>query len=49
MVRLLAALVVTLGLAAPVQAYEVVTVSDGGALAGMVKFTGTPPSWSRWP
>jgi plastocyanin len=42
-VRLLAALVVTLGLAAPVQAYEVVTVSDGGALAGMVKFTGTPP------
>ena len=30
-------------LAAPVVGYEVVTVQDGGTLAGSVKFVGTPP------
>jgi plastocyanin len=43
MLRLLAALVVTAALAAPAAAYETVTVSDGGVLTGVVRFTGTPP------
>lgn len=43
MLRLLAALVAAVALAAPVGAYEVVTVADGGVLAGVVKFAGTPP------
>jgi plastocyanin len=41
--RLLAALVVTAVLAVPAAAYELVTVSDGGILTGIVKFTGAPP------
>jgi hypothetical protein len=40
---LLTALVATLGLAGAAAAYEVVTVPDGGVLAGVVRFTGTPP------
>jgi plastocyanin len=43
MLRFLAALVVTATLVAPAEAYEVVTVPDGGVLAGVVRFTGTPP------
>jgi hypothetical protein len=43
MLRLLAALVVTAGLAAPALAYEVATVADAGIVAGVVKFTGPPP------
>jgi hypothetical protein len=41
--RLLAALVATLTLAPAAAAYEAVTVSDGGTLTGVVRFTGTPP------
>jgi hypothetical protein len=41
--RLLAALVATAVLVAPALAYEIVTVADGGVLAGVVKFTGAPP------
>jgi plastocyanin len=41
--RLLAALLVTAGLAGPAAAYEIVTVPDGGTLAGVVKFTGVSP------
>jgi hypothetical protein len=41
--RLLTALVATLGLAGAAAAYEVVTVPDSGVLAGVVRFTGTPP------
>jgi hypothetical protein len=41
--RLSAALVAAVALAAPAAAYEVVTVPDGGAVAGVVKFAGTPP------
>jgi hypothetical protein len=40
---LAATLVVAAALAAPAAAYEVVTVADGGALAGVVKFAGAPP------
>jgi plastocyanin len=40
---LAATLVVAVLLAAPAAAYEVVTVADGGALAGVVKFAGAPP------
>ena len=43
MLRLLAALLVTAGLAGPAAAYEIVTVPDGGTLAGVVKFTGVSP------
>jgi len=43
MLRRVAALLVGLALASPAAAYEVVTVPDGGILAGVVKFTGTPP------
>jgi len=41
--RLVAALVITAALAGPAPAYEVVTVADGGVVAGVVRFTGTPP------
>jgi hypothetical protein len=40
---LAATLVVAAALAAPAAAYEVVTVADGGALAGVVRFAGAPP------
>lgn len=43
MLTLAATLVVAAALAAPAAAYEVVTVADGGALAGVVKFAGAPP------
>ena len=43
MLTLAATLVVAAALAAPASAYEVVTVADGGALAGVVKFAGAPP------
>jgi hypothetical protein len=43
MLTLLAALVVAVTLAAPAAAYEVVTVLDGGILAGVVRFAGTAP------
>ena len=43
MLRLLAALVITAALAGPAPAYEVVTVADGGVVAGVVRFTGPPP------
>jgi plastocyanin len=43
MLRFLAALVVTATLVAPAEAYEVVTVPDGGTLTGVVKFAGAPP------
>jgi hypothetical protein len=35
-------LVVAVALANPAVAYEVTTVADGGAVAGVVKFAGTP-------
>jgi plastocyanin len=42
--RLLTAVIVgVLALAGPAQAYQVVTVAHGGALAGTVRFAGTPP------
>jgi predicted aconitase with swiveling domain len=40
---LVATLVLAAALAAPAAAYEVVTVDDGGVLAGVVKFAGVPP------
>jgi Carboxypeptidase regulatory-like domain len=40
---LAATLVVAAALVTPAAAYEVVPVSDGGALAGVVKFSGPPP------
>lgn len=43
MLRLLAALVITAALAGPAPAYEVVTVADGGVVAGVVRFTSPPP------
>ena len=43
MLKLLASLVLTAILAAPALAYEIVTVPDGGILAGIVKFAGAPP------
>ena len=43
MLTLAATLVVAAALAAPAAAYEVVTVADGGAIAGVVKFSGAPP------
>jgi hypothetical protein len=42
-----AAMLVTL--TAPASAYEVVTVTDGGVLAGVVRFTGTPPKLDPLP
>lgn len=36
-------------LAAPAAAYEVVPVRDGGALAGIVRFVGTPPKLAPLP
>jgi Carboxypeptidase regulatory-like domain len=41
--RALALLGLLTMLTAPAVAYEVVTVPDGGVLAGTVRFTGTPP------
>jgi len=41
--RGVAVLALLTALAAPVAAYEVVTVSDGGVLTGTVRFAGTPP------
>jgi hypothetical protein len=41
--RLLAGLGLAAALAAPTAAYEVVTVPEAGALAGVVRFAGTPP------
>ena len=41
--KLAAALLLTVALATPAFAYEVVTVSEPGVLAGVVKFAGTPP------
>ena len=43
MLTLVATLVLAAALAAPAAAYEVVTVADGGVLAGVVKFAGVPP------
>ena len=43
MLRLIAALVVAAPLVAPAAAYEVVSVADGGVLAGAVKLAGAPP------
>lgn len=43
MVTLLAALAMVAALAGPAGAYEVVSVPDGGGVAGVVKFAGTPP------
>jgi len=40
---LAATLLVAAALAAPAAAYEVVTVADGGTVAGVVKFAGAPP------
>jgi hypothetical protein len=39
----LLALVIAAALATPAAAYDVVTVADGGAVAGVVKFAGSPP------
>jgi hypothetical protein len=39
-----AALAVLATLAAPAPAYDVITVPDGGALTGVVRFTGTSPT-----
>jgi|SRR5713101_855273 len=47
--RIVATIVLALALAAPAVAYEVVTVPDGGALIGVVKFTGTPPKLDPLP
>jgi hypothetical protein len=41
--RLPALLLLAAALAAPAAAYEVVSVPDAGALAGVVRFAGTPP------
>ena len=41
--RLAAALLLGAALASPAAAYEVVTVPEAGALAGVVKFAGAPP------
>ncbi len=49
MLRIVATIVLALALAAPAVAYEVVTVPDGGALIGVVKFTGTPPKLDPLP
>ena len=49
MLRRLSALVAMVALATPAVAFEVVTVPDGGVLTGIVRFTGTPPGWSRSP
>ncbi|MBI4630040.1 MAG: hypothetical protein HY729_15130, partial [Candidatus Rokubacteria bacterium] len=43
MTALLGALAALAFVAAPASAYEAVAVPDGGALAGSVKFAGTPP------
>jgi Carboxypeptidase regulatory-like domain len=40
---LVAGLLVAAAVTAPAQAYEVVTVTDGGILTGVVKFTGAAP------
>ena len=37
------AVLLAVALASPAPAYEVVSVADGGSLAGVVKFAGTPP------
>jgi plastocyanin len=47
--RLAAALALTAALTAPALAYEVVTVPEPGVLAGVVRFTGTPPKLEPLP
>ncbi len=46
---LLAAVALALVAAGPARAYEAVTVADGGALAGTVRFAGTPPKLDAIP
>jgi len=41
--RLVSLVALALVLAAPAAAYEIVPVRDGGGLAGVVRFAGTPP------
>ncbi|HEU4368333.1 MAG TPA: carboxypeptidase regulatory-like domain-containing protein [Methylomirabilota bacterium] len=43
------ALALAAALASPAAAYEVVTVADGGSLAGVVRFVGTPPKLEPLP
>jgi len=47
--RIVAMVVLALALAAPAPAYEVVTVPDGGTLAGVVRFAGPPPKLDPLP
>jgi len=48
--RLIAtACLAALALAAPVGAYEAITVKDGGTVTGVVRFVGTPPTLSPIP
>jgi hypothetical protein len=47
--RLVAALALTAVLLSPAAAYEVVTVPEPGVLAGVVKFSGTPPKLEPLP
>jgi plastocyanin len=47
--RPLAVAVALVALAAPALAYEVVTVHDGGVLAGVVRFAGPPPKLDPLP
>jgi Carboxypeptidase regulatory-like domain len=48
-VRLLAVVALLAALATPASAYEVVTVADGGILAGVVRFVGPPPKLDPLP
>jgi hypothetical protein len=47
--RPLAVAAMLVALAAPARAYEVVSVADGGVLAGVVRFAGTPPKLDPLP
>ena len=49
MLTLLAALAMLAALVGPAAAYEVVAVTDGGVLTGVVKFAGTPPKLDPLP
>ena len=49
MLRIVAMVVLAMALATPAPAYEVVTVPDGGTLAGVVRFAGPPPKLDPLP
>lgn len=49
MLRIVAMVVLAVALATPAPAYEVVTVPDGGTLAGVVRFAGPPPKLDPLP